>query len=366
MVVPGATWSPTWEVDQPAATLWYHPHLHGATAEHVYRGLAGMFLVDDPDAPGGGLPDRYGVDDFPVIVQDKTFGGEGQLDDSGSLFESIGVLGDSILVNGSPTPHLDVTTERVRLRLLNASNARVYQFGLADDRPFALVGTDGGLLPAPAAIQRVRLSPGERAEIVVTVRPGEDAVLRSSPPDLGGDVFQERFSGGDDTFDVLQLRAADRLAPSPQVADRLAQPPDLGPPARTRTFRLGAADINDRTMSMARIDQTVTLGDTEVWEVHNAVGTPHNFHLHDVQFQVLDVAGRPPPPELSGWKDTVYVAPGTRVRLLVQFTDYADPDVPYMFHCHLLRHEDAGMMGQFAVVRPGEEAGRPPAGAHGG
>lgn len=141
-VEPGTTWSPHWTIDQPASTLWYHPHLHGSTASHVYRGLAGMFLVDEQDGPA--LPGEYGVDDIPVIVQDKKFDGN-QLDEDGAIFANVGTLGDEILVNGTPGPFfLDVTTERVRLRLLNASNARIYNFSFDTGLPFRLIGTDGG------------------------------------------------------------------------------------------------------------------------------------------------------------------------------------------------------------------------------
>ena len=112
---------------------------------------------------------------------------------------------------------------------------------------------------------------------------------------------------------------------------------------------------------MERIDTVVTKDTTEIWEVENGHGQPHTFHVHDVQFQVLDVDGEPPPPELSGWKDTIQLPPGVPVRLIMRFEDYADPDSPYMYHCHLLRHEDEGMMAQFVVVEPGEEAGEPPA-----
>ena len=108
---------------------------------------------------------------------------------------------------------------------------------------------------------------------------------------------------------------------------------------------------------MGRIDETVEVGSTEIWEVHNTDGEHHNFHVHDVQFQVLDVDGMSPAPELAGWKDTIFLPPDARVRLALRFTDYADPDTPYMFHCHLLPHEDAGMMGQFVVVEPGQDAG---------
>src|SRR5688500_15707652 len=141
-VRPGATWSPTWTVDQPAATLWYHPHPHGQTARHVQRGLAGMFILDDEPARKLALPHDYGVDDIPVIVQDRSFDRGGQIKDGGGI-------GDALLVNGPVASYLDVRTERVRLRLVNASAARTYSFGLSYGRRFTLIGTDGGLLPAP-------------------------------------------------------------------------------------------------------------------------------------------------------------------------------------------------------------------------
>ncbi len=361
VVEPGSTWSPHWRIDQPAATLWYHPHPHGETAQHVYRGIAGMFILDDPAQAGvqRRLPSRYGVDDVPVIVQDKEFDGH-ELDTSHGLFESNGTLGDTVLVNGTPGPYLDVTTERVRLRLLNASNARVYNFHLADGRPYDVIAGDGGLLPAPVQRTHLELSPGERAEIVVAFEPGQRTVLRSAPLTS----TDNRFAGADDTLDVLELRAADELAPSPPVPATLAEAPDLdrADVARTRDFRLSGTSINGLTMDMDRIDATVELDTTELWRVRNTDGGFHNFHVHDVQFVVASVDGAPPPPELAGWKDTVAVPAGGEVELLVRFTDYADPGTPYMFHCHLLRHEDAGMMGQFVVVEPGGAAVPPHSG----
>ena len=359
-IAPGDTWSPTWRIDQPAATLWYHPHPHGHTEEHVYRGLAGMFILDD-EAAAVDLPDEYGVDDIPVIVQDKRFTNDGHLNESSPLGSDIGVLGDTIAVNGTVAPYLDVTTQRLRLRLLNASTARSYDFGFADDRQFALVGTDGGLLATPYRTSRARLSPGERAEIVVTVDPGEEAVLRSTPPPLGLDAINRRMSGGDDTLDILQLRAAGELAPSPEMPESLVEVPRLDPAeaAQTRTFRLSGRNINGQRMDMDRIDATVRTDSVEIWEVTNAQNTTHNFHVHDVQFQVLTMDGGPPPPELAGWKDTIYLPPDVRFELILRFADYADADMPYMFHCHILYHEDRGMMGQFLVVEPGQEAGTP-------
>ncbi|MDP8969294.1 MAG: multicopper oxidase domain-containing protein [Actinomycetota bacterium] len=366
LIQPGRTWSPGWEIDQPAASLWYHPHLHGSTEEHVYRGLAGMFILDDERSRGLGLPAEYGVDDIPVIVQDKKIDG-GRLDHSPAMVAPTGVLGDTVAVNGTTNPYLDVTTQRVRLRLLNASNARIYNFGFDDDRAFAIVGSDAGLLPAPVEADRILLSPGERAEIVATMTPGEDAVLRSYPAELGADFFTQRFAGGDDTLDLLQLRATESLAPSGDIPAVLTERPglDQADAVQTRHFRLGGTSINGLGMDTERIDEVVTVGDTEIWELRNADGTPHNFHVHDVRFQVLDLDGNKPPAHLSGWKDTVYLRPGSSARLIMRFTDYTDPSFPYMFHCHLLRHEDQGMMGQFVVVEAGQRAAVSPTGEPG-
>ncbi|MUL44284.1 multicopper oxidase domain-containing protein [Streptomonospora sp. PA3] len=366
-IPPGRSWAPAWTVDQRAATLWYHPHPHGRTARHVYRGLAGLFIVDDPGSEPEGLPHRYGVDDIPVIVQDKNFDRNNQLDEDSPALSDVGVLGETIVVNGTVAPYLRVTTERVRLRLLNASNARVYRFGFADDRPFRLIATDGGLLPAPHETTRIQLSPGERAEIVVEAVPGERAVLRSYPPRIGTNFWDERFSGGDDAFDVLELRGGSDLEPAGVLPAVLAPAPavDLAEPAAERAFQLTGREINGKLMDMGRIDFASAVDTTEVWEVVNIDGTYHNFHVHDVQFQVLSVDGQKPPPELSGWKDTVFLPPYRKVRIALHFTDHTDPDTPYMYHCHVLYHEDQGMMGQFTVVEPGQEPGPAEMPAHG-
>ncbi|MFD7024451.1 multicopper oxidase family protein [Promicromonospora sukumoe] len=357
-VAAGETWTPTWTVDQRAATLWYHPHVHGATADHTYRGLTGLFIVDDPDADALNLPFTYGVDDVPMIVQDRAFDGDNQFTERIPLAGSLGVIGDEILVNGTLGPVFDVTTRLVRLRLLNGSNARLYNFGFSDDRSFALVGTDGGLLAEPWETNRLYLSPGERAEVVVAFEPGETVDLRSYPsPDYGG--ASGRLDGFADRLDVCRFRAADTLADDTELPAALGDAPDLADAAvaAERSFVLASDQINGRSMAMDRIDFGVREGTVEVWEVTNDNGYIHNFHVHDVQFQVLTVDGATPPPHLRGWKDTVLLVPGGRYRLAMRFSDHTDPNVPYMYHCHLLQHEDDGMMGQFVVLADGEQVG---------
>lgn len=366
---PGATWSPTWTIDQPAASLWYHPHPHGRTTEHVLRGVVGMLIVDDDHADGLGLPDTYGVDDVPVIVHDVSLDTDGTIDTGASMFSSLGPLGEHVLVNGTHGPYFEVTATSTRLRLLNASAGRIFEFGFDDGRAFELIATDGGLLDGPRRLDTIVLSPGERAEIVVEMAPGTTTALRSTPPRLGERAggFEARFSGLHDRFDVLELRAGDELRPSAPVPDRLGRwnAPDPREAVTTRTIALeGRSRINGRSMDMGRIDHVALAGTTELWEVRNDSGTIHNLHVHDVQFRVLDLDGAPPPPHLAGPKDTLLLPPRATARIVMRFGDHVDPDVPYMFHCHILRHEDDGMMGQFTVVdddaeqRPGRRPSR--------
>ena len=369
MIQPGKTWSPSWAIDQPAATLWYHPHPHGATARHVHRGIAGLFIVEDESSATAGLPRDYGVDDIPLILQDRSFGDDGEMLDEPGLLRTItgttaiGHLGDTMLVNGTRSPYFEVTTATVRLRLLNGSEVRSYNLGFADGRPLTLVATDGGLLPAPVALGRLPLAPGERAEVVATFRPGEVVTLRSFAQELGGGL-SDRFWGGDDVLDLLRFQAAPTLGgvgavppalPGEPVADRIP----LAEATTTRTFQLEGHDsLNGRTMDHRRIDLAIAAGSVEIWEVQ-ADDLMHTFHIHGAAFRVLDIDGEAPGGHLSGSKDTVFVPAGSTVRLAVRFPDHVDPAMPYMYHCHLLRHEDNGMMGQFVVVAPGTEATTP-------
>lgn len=354
MIEPGEVWRAEWVVDQDPCTLWYHPHPHGATERHVYRGLAGLFYLD-PE-PGSAraalearLPHTYGVDDIPVVIADKSFDDAGELviDDGGN---EVGFLGDVVTVGGVTGARLEVTTALLRLRILNASTARTYSLGLPGEQ-MRLIASDGGLLPSPLEVAQVRLSPGERAEVLIALQPGADVRLHSFAPELGA-VAAPFAVGANDSFDVLRLVAADELTGSAQVPEQLAEPtlPDPGAVGVRRRFELQGRQINGAQMDMARIDERVQVGEVELWTVRNLDLSPHNFHVHDVQFQIRAIDGEPPPPELAGRKDTVYLEPRRDYELLMQFTDYTDAQWPYMYHCHLLRHEDEGLMGQFVVV----------------
>ena len=372
------------DIDQPAATLWYHSHIHQRTAKHVWFGLAGMLLVDDPGAPDPGLPQTYGVDDIPLVVQDRIFDRGGQM-----LYapqgpsRMMGYRGNEILVNGAIRPRATVPAGLVRLRILNGSNARIFHFGFEDGRAFHQVGSDGGLLPAPVRREILSLAPAERAEIVVDFGKGTDVRLLSAPDNnmgmMGGGMMGGRgmMGGGmmrnaapepvadGGVFEVMTF-AVDkgRTAPVAKLPDTLAGAPvpDFGEPQRRRRFELnmmgggmmgmmrgGARSmaINGAPMDMAVINQELKLGETEIWEV-SADMMAHPFHVHGTSFQVLTLNGRKVDYAGMGLKDVVLVS-GT-AELLVRVNRKADANQPFMFHCHILEHEDMGMMGQFTVA----------------
>jgi suppressor of ftsI len=360
---PGEIWEPYWTIRQEAATLWYHPHQMGKTAEHVYNGIAGLFIIDDANSRRLELPKDYGVDDIPLIIQDKTFS------DSGSFRYrrdgDNGMLGDKILVNGTYNPHVDVPAKKVRLRLLNGSNARRYNIGFSDNREFHQVASDGGFLEAPVSLDRLLLSPGERAEIIVDLTDGNNVVLMSyalgtedSLIENVGEVIMGMGEDEDTVFNLIELRPQATNEISPPLPERLNTiarwEESQNSNTRQFTFNNGSR-INGLKMDMARIDEVVEVGTIEIWELINPSFRSHPIHIHDVQFLVLDRNGDLPPPNERGWKDTITVNKDETVRVIMQFRDYVDPELPYMFHCHILGHEDRGMMGQFVVV---DEGGR--------
>lgn len=349
-IEPGQTWEPSWLVDQPAATLWYHPHPHGRTAQHVYRGLSGLIIVDD--GQDHGLPSTYGVDDIPLILQDRVLGEDGTLREDQPV-AIWGLMGNDILVNGTLGPRHEVSAATIRFRILNGANTRMFNLEFADQREFTVVGTDVGLLREPVRTSSVSISSGERVEILVDFTPGEEVLLRSRSGSAGVD---------DGEFDLLLLRAAATLPPAmqhPTVMATAPAPVQAPADARVRTFQLsGDTKINAKEMAMDRIDEVVPAGAIEIWEVDNIVFS-HNFHIHDAAFTILSIDGQPPHPTQQGLKDTVFVPGYTKARLAVAFGHHTDPNTPYMYHCHMLTHEDKGMMGQFVIVEPGTEESTP-------
>lgn len=362
----GETWSPQFEVKQRASMFWYHSHMVPRTGPQVYQGLAGMIYVDDDETDRLDLPSEYGVDDIPLVLQDRLFTNSGNLFYSTSMpTRMMGMRGDVMLVNGTANPYFEARTGKLRLRILNGSNARFYKIGFADGRTFQQIGTDGGLLERPYQTSFITLSPGERAQIVVDVDDGRPALLRSfelSGTGLGGGGMMGGMMGDNLTFDLLDIRPDAGRARSAQIPNRLINlvRPDPAQAVGTRRFVMqmgmggmmggGGFTINGKSMDTARIDQTVRVGTKEIWQIENPSVMPHPFHIHDVQFRILDRNGSPPAPGEIGLKDTVVINANETVRLLLEFADYADPDSPYMYHCHILEHEDAGMMGQFVVT----------------
>lgn len=364
VIEPGGAWRPHWTIRNEAATLWYHPHLMGKTGEQVYRGLAGVFLIDDANSASLNLPSEYGVDDIPLVVQDRLFDADGQLvyHHNEDAFISPGMLGDTILVNGTRAPYVELPAKLVRLRIVNGSNARRYNFGFSDDRTFQQIASDGGLLTAPVERSRMILAPGERAEILVNLSDAAPSLTLLSYPIVDPvnpiiNLVQGIFLSDNDEnqqFKILELRARPGNLPAtivPRVLNAIPRAAEADA-VRTRVFTLdpAARTINNLAMDHTRIDQVVRRGDWEIWTIRNFSVSYHPFHVHGVQFQVLDRDGKPPPPHEQGWKDTVVLLPAETVRIMLRFVDYADPRAPYMFHCHILEHEDMGMMGQFVVV----------------
>ncbi len=346
MILSENEWNPSFVIDQPAATLWYHAHPVHKTGNQVYKGLAGLFIIDDENTEKLNLPDNYGINDIPLIVQDKRFAQDGTLLYKTTMMDIMqGMLGNTALVNGIIDPVVEVGTVKTRFRILNGANARTFEFSLSDGSSFHQIASDGGLLEAPVQMKVLRLSPGERAEIIIDFS-------RYSV----GKVISLQSTG----VKIIDFAVARKETDMTTLPEKLATIPKIeaSNAVKTRTFDLMGmglmVNINGKQMDMSRIDETVRFGDIEIWEIRNVMtgmgmgmggNVAHPFHYHGVQFQVLSRDGRPPPLNERGWKDTVLIQPNETVRVIATFSNKG----LYMYHCHILEHEDAGMMGQFEV-----------------
>lgn len=341
------------------------------------KGLAGLIIIRDSTEASFNLPRTYGKDDFPIIVQTRIF----------DFFHQIATATheDSVLmVNGTMNAYLKVPRQVVRFRLLNASADRSYNFGLSDNANFYVIASDGGLLEKPVLTKRLALSVGERAEVLMDFSNdtiGQQRYLMSYASELprgviGGDsvgtstiiiqdgYYQNPLNGLD--FKLVRLDVGPPTAKPVTTVPASFVPlvpisPALVNANRTIFFypdtitsgKQGYVDgpflLNSKTFHMDSVNITTYLNNVEVWSLVNKTMVAHPFHIHDVQFQVLDINGNPPPAELRGYKDVILVKPAETVRFITKFEDFASDTDPYMYHCHLLHHEDDGMMGSFIV-----------------
>lgn len=376
IILPGNTWNPQFTVLDKAGTYWYHPHLHMQTDKHVSRGIAGMILVRDPEEEALNLPLTYGVDEFPIVFQTKGFDASGQI-----LIHT--EMDTSVMVNGTVDATVDFPAQVVRLRVLNGSSQRVMEFGFSDDRSFSIIGTDGGLLTAPVNITRYRMGPGQRADILVDLSSdlGQSLQLMNygseipngyygaAQPGMGAGAtaslvgYTDNPLNGADfqllNIDVITATVNPILTIPTSLASFTSIPEADSDITRSLTFTssggmgnlAGPFLINGATFDMSVINYTIPLDNVEIWSLTNQTPIAHPFHIHDVQFFILDINGNPPPPEMQGLNDVVLVPAGMgNVRFIAVFSDFEDNVVPFMYHCHMLTHEDMGMMGQFLVT----------------
>ena len=329
---------------QPATTLWYHDHVHHNESRHTYLGLAGLYIVTDTFEERLKLPG--GDYDVPLIIQDRFFNPDGsfRLPNPGEFF------GDVMLVNGRPRPFFEVERRPYRFRLLNASSLDcLLDLSLGSGGMFHVIGSDGGLLPAPVPMSTLPLAPAERLDVVIDFSQFE----RGARVELRGSIFGA-------PVDVLRFDVTGKASRHDRLPATLVEVERLRESAATtrREFVLafdpaaGKMLINGKEFDPNRVDIRPRLGDVEVWTVINGqtaeLPIPHVFHTHLVRFQILDRDGIPPAPHEAGWKDSVNVPPGQRVRLIMRFGDFTGR---YLYHCHLLGHADLGMMAQMEVVR---------------
>lgn len=341
VIKPGEENIIEFEVAQEASTLWFHPHPVGKTAEQVYNGLAGLIYIEDENSKSLGLPGDYGKNDFPLIFQDKTFDDKKQLNYSAAMNED-GTIGDTLLINGTLNSKLTVNKEKVRLRLLNGSNARNFTFKLNTGDSFVQIATDGGFLNEPVTLKEVTLTPSERAEIVVDfsqLNTANDLALVNED----GSVLLP--------FEVSDQSGMNSSIPTEMNNFSLTEE-EMNLPVTKKVELFGMMDqvtINGKKFDPNRIDFTQEQGVTEVWEIYNKPdemgGMNHPFHIHGTQFKILSRDGKEPAENERGWKDSISIKPDETVKIAVQFKHKG----VYMFHCHILEHEENGMMGQVKV-----------------
>ena len=411
---PGQTYVYEFEVINRAGMNWFHPHPDMLTGQQAYAGLAGLFIVTDPEEAALKLP--AGAYEVPIVLQDRTLDANNQLlylgskigtprnsgmggmdgmnnsdrsgNGMGDMSSMMGFLGQQIFVNGKPDFTLAAATRVYRLRILNGSNSRIYKLGWSNGNPLTVIGTDGSLLTQPVERKYVMLAPGERVDVWADfskLKVGTELALNSlvfsGAENVGGSSMGGMMGSGNapelgaamklfnikiDRSETETLRLPSKLATLP-----LLRPADATNAAQPRPVELALQGmkwtINGQLFEMntATPQETVKLNSIEQWEIINklnpgammdAKGMAHPIHFHGVKFQVIS---RQVLPELAagwqtvkdgyvddGFKDTVMVMPGERVKLLMKFEKYSGL---FAYHCHTLEHEDAGMMRNYRV-----------------
>lgn len=361
----GNTWSPSFTVMDNAATYWYHPHLDGSTMKQAIKGAAGFIIVNDPIESALTLPRNYGIDDIPLVFQFETF------DTTTKQIVINDELDNAVLVNGVvANAMVNLPAQVVRLRLLNASSHRFFEFALNDNRSFSQITSDDGLLNAPVAMTKLLLSPGERAEILVNFagQQGNTYYLKQNGTQLPAGYPGGPLGGMGGTlgpldninFNLLQINVTAPTAnPVTTIPTTLTTNTILSEvAASSRTIAITGSPamsmtnflMNGVQFNPAVINFTTQQDVVEVWNITNSSMMPHPFHIHGNHFYVLKVNGATPPLNMQGRKDVITVPPnGGSVKLITQYKDFSDATMPYMYHCHILSHEDGGMMGQFIV-----------------
>ena len=359
---PGSTFLYQFTINQRAGLSWYHPHPHGLTGKQVFQGLAGLFFINDTEEAALNLPS--GQYELPLIIQDKRISSTGITYNPKMEEVMAGFMGESVLVNGIFAPYTEVATKYYRLRILNGSNARVYNLAFSNNADMIIIGNDGGLLRNPATIKEILIAPGERLDVLVNfsgVSVGTELFLTSREFSNGGDAQ------GKQTFRIMKFKvttaATDTFIVPANLSAFNAIPASSA--VKTRTFEISNAmehhgvpmndgmqmrhRINGKLFDSSRIDEAVTVNTNEIWVFDNSDGDePHPMHLHGVFFQVLERTGGRGRLIVSenGWKDTVLVMPGEIVKVIVPFETNTGK---FVFHCHNLEHEDDGMMLQYQL-----------------
>jgi FtsP/CotA-like multicopper oxidase with cupredoxin domain len=324
-----------------AGTYWYHPHLHGRVARQLGAGLAGALVIEGPAdraEPLAGAQEHVLLLQAPSIRSDYARGPHGVEFFSGGE-------GDAVLVSGVEQPTLAARTGLLRLRLANASTARYYRIALEGAEAY-LIGLDGSLLDAPVPYEPLLLAPGERADVLVRAEsPGEIRLI--DLPYQRGPHTKVRAAA---VLASIAVEGPARQVTLPERIGEVEPVTPLGDGMLVRRVVWGGTvhplrfHVNGKPFDPARIDFTADLGTTEVWELHNPMNMDHPFHLHVHPFQVLDRNGVPE--QVRAWKDVVNVPAGGTVRIVVPFRVH--PGVT-MFHCHIVEHEDYGMMALLDV-----------------